>query len=206
MDFAFSPIRQWPKAPTKYRTSSTFRSGYPQTIELLKRELSKINAKNCVIELYCRDSEIRQDGLPLATAKPSQPGVIVKFENRHGRFSYPCDKYTSWADNLRAIALTLEALRAIDRYGATYDGEQYKGWTALPTDTNADPLVKAASLIVTTAGNGYQVSDLLSNRDTLESAFRAAMLKAHPDRGGNVETAQSLNLARDTIKQAKGWN
>jgi hypothetical protein len=37
-----------------------------------------------------------------------------------------------WQANVRAIALALEALRAVDRYGVTKRGEQYQGWTALP--------------------------------------------------------------------------
>ena len=45
--------------------------------------------------------------------------------------SYPCDKYSNWQANLRAIALSLEALRAEDRYGVTRRAEQYKGWAKL---------------------------------------------------------------------------
>jgi hypothetical protein len=37
-----------------------------------------------------------------------------------------------WQHNVRAIALGLEALRKVDRYGITRRGEQYAGWKALP--------------------------------------------------------------------------
>jgi hypothetical protein len=132
--------------------------------------------------------------------------VILKFENKHGRMTFPCDTYTAWADNLRAIALTLQSLRDVERYGATYEGEQYKGWTALPTDTNADPLTKAAMLIVNRAGNGYTVQAVTASRDALESAYRAAMHNVHPDKpGGSNELAQAVNAAREQIRKAKGW-
>lgn len=44
---------------------------------------------------------------------------------RRGHLSYPCDTFTTLQDNLRVIALALEALRMVDRYGVTRRGEQY---------------------------------------------------------------------------------
>jgi hypothetical protein len=39
----------------------------------------------------------------------------------------PVIVYT-WQDNLRAVALGLEALRRVERYGIAQRGEQYAGW------------------------------------------------------------------------------
>src|SRR5579863_10251967 len=55
-----------------------------------------------------------------AGAKLRTQGIILTFNSKHGPLSYPCDKYSNWQANLRAIALSLEALRAVDRYGVTH--------------------------------------------------------------------------------------
>ncbi len=36
-------------------------------------------------------------------------------------------------------------------------------------------------------------------------AYRTAISKAHPDRGGSHEKAQAINQARDLIKKKQGW-
>src|SRR5690606_24676973 len=64
-------------------------------------------------------------------AKAAHPGVILSFDSKVGHLSYPCDTFTSWQDNLRAVALALEALRKLDRYGVTKRGEQYRGFLAI---------------------------------------------------------------------------
>lgn len=46
-------------------------------------------------------------------------------------FQFAVDKFPSWQDNLRAIALGLEALRKVERYGFVKDDEQYTGFKAL---------------------------------------------------------------------------
>lgn len=51
----------------------------------------------------------------------------VMATREHGRAVFATDQYEKWEHNVRAIALTLEALRAVDRYGAT-QGRQYAGF------------------------------------------------------------------------------
>lgn len=42
-------------------------------------------------------------------------------------------------------------------------------------------------------------------RAALISAYRQAIAKAHPDKGGAVHDAQALNTARDRLLKARGW-
>jgi hypothetical protein len=51
----------------------------------------------------------------------------VMATQQKGRMVLATDEYEDWQSNARAIALTLEALRAVDRYGAT-QGRQYAGF------------------------------------------------------------------------------
>lgn len=53
------------------------------------------------------------------------------------RLVYATDACEDWRHNVRSIALGLEALRAVDRYGITRKGEQYAGFRAALTAGSA---------------------------------------------------------------------
>ncbi len=74
------PIEGWPGEATRSRKHSPFRSGYKDTLGLLERELNALHARNVVVQLAVRESEIAIDGNLKAYAKPEYPGVILAFE------------------------------------------------------------------------------------------------------------------------------
>jgi hypothetical protein len=121
--------------PAEFHRSPTFhnpfRAGSNDTLWKLEYELDKLGAVEVVIELALTESEIRIDGWPRAGARPSHPGVVVSFDSRHGPLRYGTDAFPDWQANVRGIALGLEALRKIDRYGISHRGEQYTGWKQL---------------------------------------------------------------------------
>lgn len=137
----FVPVDRWPGAPKARRVKGSFRAGYDSRLALLERELRHLSAHNILIHAYLRPDQIRNDGWPRSGVSPSSPGIIVTFQNRRGEsLSFPCDTYAYWQDNLYAIALALESLRAVDRYGVTQRGEQYEGWKRLaPRDRASVP-------------------------------------------------------------------
>lgn len=183
-DFLFRPIIAWPGKMIEARKRATFRSSYQSTINLLKRELEALGANSVVIQLALMPQDIRQDGLPRANAKPSHPGVILSFDSSHGALSYPTDRFDAWEDNLRAIALSLQALRAVDRYGVTRRGEQYRGWNQLP-----GPQAKQASM------TPEEAKALLHKY----GGETQAIMASHPDRGGSVEWFEKVQEARKIL-------
>src|SRR5690606_26744073 len=116
----------WPGEPTVKRKASLFRASYADTLRLLDAELRHLRATQVVIQAACGEEDIRLDGQLRASAKLRSPAIILSFHSKHGPLSYPRDRYTDWQDNLRAIALALQALRAVDRYGVTRQAEQYR--------------------------------------------------------------------------------
>lgn len=138
MQYEFRPIGVWAGALTPYssRKRSQFKAGYEQTLDLLFGEAEKLGARHLVIQVDLQPRDIRRDGLPRADARHgSNPGVVVSFDSRHGPLRYSTDAYDDWRSNLRAIALSLESLRAVDRHGVSKRGEQYAGWTAIGAGT-----------------------------------------------------------------------
>jgi hypothetical protein len=200
----FRPIEAWPRVFSSARGRSRFDSTYAQTLELLDRELTSINARSVVIQLALSDSDIRRDGYPRAQARPSHPGVILSFELRpYGKpvepYSMPCDTFSKWEENLRAIALTLEALRKIARYGVTQSHEQYRGWAALPPASGDSEEFStredAAAFIARGANTSAVASDLLRDADNAKVVYRIAMRKMHPDAGGDAREFRRLQNA-----------
>jgi len=64
---------------------------------------------------------------------PEDPGVAVYFMHKKKQMCFACDKYKTVGDNLRAVALTIEALRGIKRWGTGDMMERaFSGFTALP--------------------------------------------------------------------------
>jgi hypothetical protein len=110
---------------------------------------------------------------------------------KHGSLSYPCDKFSHWQDNLRAIALSMEALRKVDRYGVTRGGEQYRGFAALPPAQPIDHLAVIARVIGTTVD---------TVRLDVGSAIREALKRSHPDHGGSEEKLKEVLAAREALR------
>lgn len=125
---------EWPGKKTRDRRNSPFRTEWKKTCDLLAKELNAIGANNRILQIEIERGMMRLDGLPRADSKLKDQGVIVSFRTKAGDISMPCDTYWYLEDNVRAIALSLEALRAVDRYGVTRNSEQYRGWTAIPAE------------------------------------------------------------------------
>ena len=176
---AIRPIQNWPGDFTRNRQRSRFDAAWSDTLELLRRELRMLGARQIVLQVAMTEQDFRIDGYPRAQAKAEHPGVILSLESRHGALSWPCDTFTTWQDNVRAIALAMEALRKVDRYGVTKRGEQYTGWKALPPGSGAPAshMTRDEALAL--------VKDLTppSKRDEpVERLVRWAKIGAHPDR------------------------
>lgn len=201
----FRPLGVWPWPETSPRRSrSTFKAPWSSTLELLERELAHLHAHHVVIQADFADDDIRLDGWPRAGARaPRHPGVIVYFESDHGPLRYAADTHEWWQHNVRAIALGLEALRAVDRYGVTRSGEQYRGWAALPPAVGVyHDLESAAAVVVRVSGTDLTIEDVLSDPDARGSVIRAALKRSHPDGGGDDATFATVQRARRLLEAA----
>jgi hypothetical protein len=210
--YTVRPISDHTWQNTSGHTTSQFTSTWTDTLDLLERELGALRAKELVLEVDVRERDIRNDGLLRSDAKASSPAVVVAFESKHGAMLYRCDRYTSvpyrnrmapWQHNVRAIALTLQALRAVDRYGATETGQQYTGFKALP----AGGIALGAGMTAADAAEFIEEHSGVSVRlpvsePVLALAYRKAVRALHPDIGGDVELFQRLQKAKELLDGA----
>lgn len=200
------PIGDWPGDLTRQRRTSGFSATFSDTLRILRREIynivdTKAQQDSAEVLIAIPAGAFRLDGRPYASAKAEHPGIIFSIDSRHGHLSYPCDTFTSWQDNLRAVALALEALRKVDRYGVTKRGEQYRGFlaieaTAMPPGftsvQDAETYLKKLT-DYRPAGVGFG--------DPLATILKRAKRFAHPDTGGDAETFQRVTLAEQYLKK-----
>lgn len=181
------PIDEWPGAltPDDKRTFSPFTASWTDTVALLEKEVGMLAGHDAtvVVQLAIAERDCRLDGWIRADARPAHPGVIVAFDSKHGPLRYSTDvhrgggqwgKLPGWQANVRAVALGLEALRKVDRYGISRGGEQYRGWKAIPSTTGSSGLVLLFRTVGETPAPDVDVRSL----------YKRALIKAHPDHGG----------------------
>jgi hypothetical protein len=198
MRYEFRPLTAWTGPFTADRTPARrFSAAWQSTLDLLGRETELLGATLVVVQVDVAEADLRRDGMLRANARPKHPGVKISFESRFGPLTYATDNYDHWQANVRAIALGLEALRAVDRYGITKTGEQYRGFRAIegaPSETmTADEAVRflAAQSGVTVLGPG--------DTSAITLAYRRAVQQHHPDRGGDASVFRRLTTARDLL-------
>lgn len=204
------PIGEWPGplTPPGRREVSRFKTsgdGYRRvstpwssTLELLSRELREIGAKDHELLLAVPVEQFRLDGKPRSGAKAEHPGVILSFDMpKVGRMSYPCDNFTTWQDNVRAIALGLEALRKFARYKIGKHNQQYRSYLAIESTAMPSGFasVEDAWAFVRRV-SGYDADETATPR-----LIRDAKRRTHPDVGGNASDFQRVTLAEQYLKQ-----
>lgn len=201
-NLAVAPIGEWPSAltPDHRRQRSNFSAGWLDTTRLLRREMAHLSAKNGELLVAIRPEDFRLDGYPRANARQIHPGVILSFDSTVGHLSYPCDTFTTWQDNLRAVALALESLRKVDRYGVTKRGEQYRGFLAL--EATAVPAgFSTADEALHFLGVLARMEPARGNPDAVRKTWRSAQRIAHPDQGGDASTFQRVSLAETKLRE-----
>lgn len=126
---------------------------------------------------------LRRDGMPYAGVKaPADPGVAVYFERKGLQMVFACDRFRTVASNMRAIQRTIEAIRGIERWGASDMMERsLQAFEALPPP-----------------GSCWSILGLKPGAKTaeIEAAYRKQAMTAHPDRGGSDAAMAKLNQAR----------
>ena len=106
--------------------------------------------------------------------------------------SYPCDSYDDWQDNLRAVALSLEALRKVARYGV-FKYEDMLNRLALPTaDEKLSDSDSAIDFL--TRWTQWTADELKDAPVNQKSAYREAARFLHPDTNGGKNSEDFLRL------------
>lgn len=182
--------------------SSPFTSTWTATLGLLDRELRHLGVRReFVLQIDVQESDLRLDGQLRSTARPATPAVAIAADTSKGSLLFTCGRFKHWQDNVRAIALGLEALRKVERYGIVQSDEQYRGWQALPPGTPmpAAKMTEQDALELLRKEAGWDCGPDHDDETHILQAYRHAARNAHPDHGGTAERFAAITAARDLL-------
>lgn len=180
---------QWPTGwkRTTYRDASRFQTSFSKARDELMNELALMGATQIVLST---NIALRRDGLPYSgMAQPKDPGAAVYFTYKNKQMVFACDRWNKIEENIQALRKTIEAIRGIERWGASSMLERaFTGFQALPPATDQ------------TENNKYWYEILGFNQppqdqDRVKIAYRELAMRAHPDRGGDANTMARINSA-----------
>lgn len=129
-----------------------------------------------------------RDGYPMTSElEPRDPGVAVYFVLRGKPMAFACDRFSYVYENIQAIAKTIEALRGIERWGASDMMERaFSGFNALEGAPSED----WRSVL------GFQPLEAVT-RKTVEYRHRELVKRHHPDMGGERAAFERVMRARE---------
>jgi hypothetical protein len=174
----------WPEMMPrcKVREGGQFRTTLASAIQNVKGSLA----------LFAKDSGKALTGLvissnvTLGANNPSDPGVAVWFTWDGLSVCIPVDRYTKVESNLQAIHHIIEARRVELRHGTlALVRASFTGFAALPAPG------KRNWRAVLGIAEGFPVT-----KAVIESFYRDAARRAHPDTGGSNAAMAEVNDAR----------
>lgn len=210
------PISKWIGNETKSPKRSQFSATYRKTKELLESELGFFNVvwSSVQLEMFIRPDDLRIDGELRANAKPYKQGVVLSFtiitrrlqnkstgeiRNETKTLSYPCDTFDDWQDNLRAIALSLQNLRAVSRYGV-FKYEDMVERLALPSASGKVSDAQTAAEFI--AKYSDYPPHAMGDKEILKKAYRQAANVLHSDKEtGSHELFLRLQEAKRILEK-----
>jgi len=197
-----SPVEAFPLAwPPGWRRTQSRKGAQFSTygrelavIDGLKRVISELERLGVTSRddiVVSTNLRTRLDGLPRSDqAEPTDPGAAVYWQRGKKTECIAIDRYKRVADNLAAIAATLEAMRAIERHGgAEILDRAFTGFAALPAPEQP-----------------FQVLGIGANatRAEIDAAWRKLAAENHPDRpGGDADKMARINAARDALLEQR---
>lgn len=188
----------WPRTPAHKRvdgrgifgkmvqeTGRTWRSKRPLTFaqarDSLYDALRKVDAREVVLST---NFQLNSYGQPRGDRRrPDDEGVAVYFRRKGRHFVMARDAFTRAEENMRSLALALEAMAQLERHGGDLMTERaFTGFAALPPPRSC-----------------WEILGVKPGASPAEvrSAWRVRAADAHPDVGGSNAAMAELNAARD---------
>ncbi len=128
----------WRRTPTNKRQRARFDTGLAVSVGGIYTSLRIMSAKHGVVT---SDLPTKRNGTPYATPRePEDPGVAVWWVDMKGNERVmACDRWDTVRDNMQAVNASLNALRGLERWGASEVTERaFAGFAALPPGSGAE--------------------------------------------------------------------
>jgi hypothetical protein len=167
------------------------------SVKLVLAEINRLNKQPWFYDdedvIISTNIRPKLDGLPSGNEKPQDPGAAVFFKLRFWRGAkefkrhtvLTCDRWTTVAWNLYAIARDIDAQRARARWGCTSVEQAFHGYLAIPERCGGPSWWQTLGV-----SPGAPL-------DEIKDAFLTLAKTRHPDKGGTVEQWNQLIIAHE---------
>ncbi len=184
----------WPEGEPRAERQehSKFDTGFVKCRNLLFDEIRRMGGAEAIVST---NIPLMRDGQPRANYTPHDTGVAVYFTRKKKSYVFACDKFVRVQDNMLAIAKTIEALRGIERWGASNMMERaFEGFLRLPEKA------------VETWRAALDFSpDQLINLDIVETRFKSLVRTYHESgHNPNRERYEQIVAARAQARKELG--
>jgi len=171
----------WPKTDTKQ--DSRFKQTLASALNKLKRECEMLGGKGLVLS----------SNYTLGCERPKESGVVAYFQLDSRPIAIPCDRWRIVEDNVYAIAMTIEAMRGMERWGAKHMiTAMFSGFKALPQRASG-----VAPHVILGLEEGKQYTEA-----EITAAYKRKAMTEHPDKPtGSNEKWAALREAHDIMQQ-----
>lgn len=191
----FTTIKRWYDEGVRQQVIT----GAVSVADATKRVLKELSAFDVAEQdiIISTNLMLRNDGLPRSgQPEPINPGAAVYWRvDRVAPYKVlAIDQYTRVADNLAAIAATLNAMRLIERHGnAEILTRVFQGFAALE-----GPVQRTWREIL-----GMD-KDSPAPFTVVRNSYVILAKQHHPDNGGSVQAMQELNGAYEAARKEYG--
>lgn len=179
-------------APGGYTSKQVKKLSIGDAISRVFDELERLGVEHVQEDaVVSTNLRVNMSGIPRGDqGEPQDPGVAVYWERKSVRQCMAIDQYDRVADNLAAIAATLEAMRAIERHGgAEILNRAFTGFAALPERASSS----------WRAALGFKDNQVVTLQEA-EASFRDLAKTLHSDQGGNDDSMRGLIEARNAAR------
>lgn len=161
---------------------------FAEARDALILEVQRLGGKQVVLS---SNFPTGRDGLPNDRARrPDDQGIAVYFLLGARQVVMARDAYQRAEENMRSLALAVEALRQLERHGGGHMMERaFQGFLAIAAPERWHDVLGVPAT---------------ASEDEIERAFRTKAKRAHPDAGGSTAAMAALNAARAQGLAARG--
>lgn len=176
--------KNWPKTELPKKENGKFKQSLAGALVNLKTECQRLQGKSLVLS----------SNYTLGNERPAESGVVAYFQLGEQPIAIPCDRWKLVEHNVQAIALTIEAMRGMERWGAKHMiTAMFTGFKALPAKAGG----KSPREIL-----GFRENELLDETQ-VTTRFRNLSKIYHPDvpHTGDANAWREIREAHDLLMQ-----
>lgn len=154
-----------------------------EAVNLIDGNVRAMNGTGLIVSTNIK---LRLDGLPYSgQAQPDDTGAAVYFQLKQRPIVFACDKFRRVECNLWSIGKTIEATRAIERWGAASIEQSFRGFMAIPERTGG----MTWWTVLETAHNATE--------EQVKARYIELSKIHHPDKGGDPDKWMKIRQAFD---------